>query len=84
MDPLELVKLTPLMERTSGSPEVEIGLIEGPGVTQHPDLAGGHLRFRDPTLRRLRTSGSLTQPLNGFYALIPEVGEPIESGSHAS
>ena len=44
MDPLELVKLTALMERTSGSPEVKIGLIDGPVVTQHPDLAGGHLR----------------------------------------
>ena len=44
MDPLELVKLTALMERTSGSPGVTIGLIDGPVVTQHPDLAGAHLR----------------------------------------
>ena len=44
MDPLDLVKLTALMERTSGSPEVKIGLIDGPVVTQHPDLAGEHLR----------------------------------------
>lgn len=32
------------MERTSGSPELKIGLIDGPVVTQHPDLAGEHLR----------------------------------------
>ena len=32
------------MERTSGSPEVTIGLIDGPVVTQHRDLAGEHLR----------------------------------------
>ena len=32
------------MERTSGSPDVKIGLIDGPVVTQHPDLAGEHLR----------------------------------------
>jgi subtilisin family serine protease len=32
------------MERTRGSPEVKIGLIDGPVVTQHPDLAGEHLR----------------------------------------
>lgn len=32
------------MERTSGSPEVKIGLVDGPVVTQHPDLAGEHLR----------------------------------------
>ena len=44
MVPLELVKLTTLMEHTSGSPEVKIGLIDGPVVTQHPDLAVEHLR----------------------------------------
>ena len=44
MDPLDLVKLTALMERTSGSPELKIGLIDGPVVIQHPDLAGEHLR----------------------------------------
>jgi subtilisin family serine protease len=33
-----------LMERTSGSPDVQIGLIDGPVVTQHPDLAGERLR----------------------------------------
>jgi subtilisin family serine protease len=44
MNPLELVKLTALMDRTSGNPEVKIGLIDGPVVTQHPDLAGEHLR----------------------------------------
>src|SRR5262245_31620517 len=44
MHPLDLVKLTGLMERTAGSPEVKIGLIDGPVVTQHPDLAGEHLR----------------------------------------
>jgi subtilisin family serine protease len=31
------------MERTSGHPEVKIGLIDGPVVTQHPDLTGEHL-----------------------------------------
>jgi subtilisin family serine protease len=39
---LELVKLTALMERTSGRPEVTIGLIDGPVVTDHPDLAREH------------------------------------------
>jgi len=43
MLPLELAKLTSLMERTSGSREVKIGLIDGPVATQHPDLAGEHL-----------------------------------------
>jgi len=44
MYPLELVKLTSLMERTSGSPEIKIGLIDGPVAVQHPDLAGEHIR----------------------------------------
>ena len=30
------------MERSSGSPEVMIGLIDGPVVTQHADLVGEH------------------------------------------
>jgi len=44
MFPLELVKLTALMARTSGSPEVTIGLIDGPVATRHADLAGEQLR----------------------------------------
>jgi subtilisin family serine protease len=43
MDPLDLVKLPALMERTSGSPKLKVGLIDGPVLTQHPDLAGEHL-----------------------------------------
>lgn len=44
MDPLDLVNLPALMERTSGSPEVRIGLIDGPVLTHHPDLVSEHLR----------------------------------------
>jgi subtilisin family serine protease len=44
MVPIELVKLTALMERTVGSSEVKIGLIDGPVFVQHVDLAGAHLR----------------------------------------
>jgi subtilisin family serine protease len=33
-----------LMEFTSGTPEVTIGLVDGPVVTQHADLARGHIR----------------------------------------
>jgi len=43
MSPLQLVKLTALMERTSGSPEVRIGLIDGHVAAQHPDLASERL-----------------------------------------
>jgi hypothetical protein len=44
MDPLDAVKLTALMELTSGRPEVAIGLIDGPVASQHPDLAGSKIR----------------------------------------
>lgn len=44
MVPLDVVKLTSLMERTSGRPEVMIGLIDGPVVTHHPDLVSERLR----------------------------------------
>ena len=40
----ELVKLTALMKRTSGIPDVKIGLIDGPVVTQHADLAREQFR----------------------------------------
>jgi hypothetical protein len=39
-----LVKLSALMDRTIGSPDVKIGLIDGPVFTRHLDLAGEHLR----------------------------------------
>lgn len=38
MLPMELVKLTALMKRTSGSPAVKIGLVDGPVAIQHSDL----------------------------------------------
>ena len=44
MDSLNLVRLAGLMERTSGSSEVKIGLIDGPVVTNHPALARESLR----------------------------------------
>jgi subtilisin family serine protease len=44
MNPLDLVKLPELMERTSGSPKLKIGLIDGPVATQHPALAGSQIR----------------------------------------
>ena len=40
MGPLDLVKLTPLRDRTGGNPEIAIGLIDGPVAMDHPDLAG--------------------------------------------
>ena len=44
MGPLELVKLDRLMERSSGRPEIMIGLIDGPVAIDHPGLAGTKMR----------------------------------------
>ncbi len=44
MGPLDLVNLTPLMERTSGRSEIKVGLIDGPVAMDHPDLAGQNIR----------------------------------------
>jgi hypothetical protein len=41
---LDLVNLTPLMELTSGRSEIVIGLVDGPVVIGHPDLAGENVR----------------------------------------
>lgn len=41
---LALVNLTALMERTTGRPDVRMGLIDGPVVTDHPWLASEHFR----------------------------------------
>jgi subtilisin family serine protease len=39
MEPLDLVKLTPLMQLTDGDPKIVVGMVDGPIVTNHPDLA---------------------------------------------
>lgn len=44
MNVLERVRLTPLMERTIGRPEIVIALIDGPVALNHPDLADATIR----------------------------------------
>jgi subtilisin family serine protease len=41
----ELVRLTPLLDQTSGAPDVKIGLIDGPVVISHPDLSTDNVRL---------------------------------------
>lgn len=41
--PLHLVHLTPLMARTSGRPDVGIGLLDGPVAINHPGLYGSRI-----------------------------------------
>ncbi len=44
MGPLDLVRLTSLMQRGRGKPEIAIGLIDGPVLMRHPDLASRNVR----------------------------------------
>ncbi|RPJ42299.1 MAG: peptidase S8, partial [Chloroflexi bacterium] len=39
MNPLDLVKLSTLMERTAGNPRVVVALLDGPVNMRHPELA---------------------------------------------
>lgn len=57
MTPLDLVRLTPLLNLTSGKPEVIIGLLDGPVAMNHPELASDHIRQA-----RGRNSGACSQP----------------------
>src|SRR5919107_4069504 len=41
---LNLVQLAPLMERSSGAPEIVIGLMDGPVALNHPDLVAESVR----------------------------------------
>ncbi len=43
MNLLDLVTLSPLMNLTSGKPELKIGLIDGPVATAHPELASANI-----------------------------------------
>jgi subtilisin family serine protease len=43
-DYLNLVRLTRLLDRTRGRPEIKIGLIDGPVVLDHPDLTTENIR----------------------------------------
>lgn len=44
MTPLDSVKLTQLMELTTGKTEIAIGLIDGPVKMNHPDLGSENIR----------------------------------------
>jgi subtilisin family serine protease len=43
-DYLDLIRLTPLLQRTSGRPEIKIGQIDGPVMLNHPDLTAENIR----------------------------------------
>ena len=44
MEALDVVNLSALMERTKGTPQITVGLIDGPVVLSHPALGGATIR----------------------------------------
>jgi subtilisin family serine protease len=67
MTPLDLVRLTPLIDRTSGRPEVTIGLIDGPVVMDHPELANQHVREIPGNGNATCTQAKSTACLHGTF-----------------
>ena len=67
MTPLDLVRLTPLIDRTSGRPEVTIGLIDGPVVMDHPELANQHIREIPGNGSAACTQANSTACLHGTF-----------------
>lgn len=67
MSPLDLVKLTALMERSSGRPEVMVGLIDGPVAINHPDLATENIREVPGKLRGICAQANSPACLHGTF-----------------
>jgi subtilisin family serine protease len=67
MAPLDLVRLTPLIGRTSGTPEVTIGLIDGPVAMDHPELANQHVREIPGNGNGACTQANSTACLHGTF-----------------
>ena len=66
--PIRLVKLDLLMERSSGSSQIAIGLIDGPVAIDHPDLAGGQIRVAGTAGAACSLSGSVACQHGTFVA----------------
>ena len=67
MGPLDLVNLTSLMQRTGGSAQVMIALIDGPVNTSHPDLANSSIQEIPGGLRGTCARASSTACMHGTF-----------------
>jgi subtilisin family serine protease len=67
MDALALVRLTALMDRTSGSADVKIGLVDGPVAAHHPDLTSERLKAIPGTNGSTCATASSTACLHGTF-----------------
>jgi subtilisin family serine protease len=67
MNSSNLVKLTALMELTSGRPEIMIGLIDGPVAIDHPDLASANIREIPGRLSGMCTMANSAACMHGTF-----------------
>jgi subtilisin family serine protease len=67
MNRLDLVRLAPLMERSRGSPELKIGLIDGPVALDHADLECENLRESSPDSKAACTNANSTACMHGTF-----------------
>jgi subtilisin family serine protease len=67
MGPLGVVQLTSLMDRTSGRPEIAIGLIDGPVLLSNPDIAGQSIQEVPGRLRGTCSRAASAACLHGTF-----------------
>jgi subtilisin family serine protease len=67
LGPLDLVQLTALMDRTSGRAEVSVGLIDGPVLLTHSELATEQIREVPGKLRGLCARGDSVACMHGTF-----------------
>jgi subtilisin family serine protease len=67
MNPLDLVKLTSLIELTSGRPEIGVGLIDGPVAVNHSGFSGATIREISKKLSSNCTDATSLACLHGTF-----------------
>lgn len=67
MNRLDLVRLAPLMERSRGSPELKIGLIDGPVAIEHLDLESENLREISANSKAVCTNANSAACMHGTF-----------------
>jgi hypothetical protein len=70
LDPLGLVHLPPFMERTSGSPEIVVGLLDGPVATGLSALASENIRYTAGSSGSCASSGEAACKHGTFVASV--------------
>lgn len=67
MTPLDLVNLARLMLRTSGRPELKVGLIDGPVAISNPELVGENIREVSGAMRGVCSGASSIACMHGTF-----------------